>query len=169
MSFSSSIMSDSVTPWIAACQATLSFTISQSLLKLISFELMMPSNHSNPFLMIFFLKIFKSMKHFKSLHWICYSIASVLCFGFFGHETCGILTPWPDIEPHPSHWKAKILTTGRPGKSPFLTFQKQPRTLCSQEYLSPVACLLGSTWLHLGFSSVCSVSLNPLLFRNSPF
>ena len=34
-----------VTPWIAACQASLSFTISQSLLKLISTESMMPFNH----------------------------------------------------------------------------------------------------------------------------
>ena len=33
------------TPWAAACQASLSFTISQSLLKLLSIELMMPSNH----------------------------------------------------------------------------------------------------------------------------
>ena len=34
-----------VTPWIAAYQASLSFTISQSLLKLMSIELVMPSNH----------------------------------------------------------------------------------------------------------------------------
>ena len=34
-----------VTPWSAACQAFLSFTISQSLLKLMSIELVMPSNH----------------------------------------------------------------------------------------------------------------------------
>ena len=34
-----------VTPWTAACQATLSFTISQSLLKLMSIELVMPSNY----------------------------------------------------------------------------------------------------------------------------
>ena len=33
------------TPWTAALQASLSFTISQSLLKLIFIELMMPSNH----------------------------------------------------------------------------------------------------------------------------
>ena len=32
-------------PWTAACQASLSFTISQNLLKLISIELVMPSNH----------------------------------------------------------------------------------------------------------------------------
>ena len=33
------------TPWVAAHQASLSFSISQSLLKLISIESMMPSNH----------------------------------------------------------------------------------------------------------------------------
>ena len=35
----------SVTPWTAACQATLSVTISQSLLKFMSFASVMPSNH----------------------------------------------------------------------------------------------------------------------------
>ena len=34
-----------VTPWTAACQAFLSITNSQSLLKLMSIELVMPSNH----------------------------------------------------------------------------------------------------------------------------
>ena len=34
-----------VTPWTAACQASLSFTVSWSLLKLVSIELMMSSNH----------------------------------------------------------------------------------------------------------------------------
>ena len=34
-----------VTPWTAACQASLSFTISWSLLKLMSIESMMPSKH----------------------------------------------------------------------------------------------------------------------------
>ena len=34
-----------VTPWTAARQASLSFTISQSLLKLMSIELVMPPNH----------------------------------------------------------------------------------------------------------------------------
>ena len=33
------------TPWTAACQASQSFTISQSLLKLMSMESVMPSNH----------------------------------------------------------------------------------------------------------------------------
>ena len=43
--FSPSVVSDSATPWTAAPQASLSFTISQSLLKLMSIESMMPSNH----------------------------------------------------------------------------------------------------------------------------
>ena len=34
-----------MTPWTAACQASLSSTISQSLLKLMSTESVMPSNH----------------------------------------------------------------------------------------------------------------------------
>ena len=38
-------MSDSATPRTAACQAFLSVTISQSLLKLMSTQLVMPSNH----------------------------------------------------------------------------------------------------------------------------
>ena len=38
-------MSDSATPWTAACQASLSITNFCSLLKLMSFELVMPPNH----------------------------------------------------------------------------------------------------------------------------
>ena len=38
-------MSDSVTSWISACQASLSITNSQSLPKLLSITLVMPSNH----------------------------------------------------------------------------------------------------------------------------
>ena len=34
-----------VTPWTVACQASLSFTISKSLLKLMSIQLVMPTNH----------------------------------------------------------------------------------------------------------------------------
>ena len=43
--FSRSVVSDSVTPWITARQASLSITISQSSLRLMSIESMMPSNH----------------------------------------------------------------------------------------------------------------------------
>ena len=43
--FSRSVVSDSVNPWIAACQASLSITNSQSLLRLTSIESVMPSSH----------------------------------------------------------------------------------------------------------------------------
>ena len=43
--FSCSVVSDSATPWITACQVSLSLTNSQSLLKLMSIELVMPSSH----------------------------------------------------------------------------------------------------------------------------
>ena len=42
--FSRSVMSDSATPWTAACQASLSIVNSWSLLKLMSIESVMPSN-----------------------------------------------------------------------------------------------------------------------------
>ena len=43
--FTHQVMSNSVTPWPVAGQASLSFAISQSLLKLMSMESVMPSNH----------------------------------------------------------------------------------------------------------------------------
>ena len=43
--FTHSVVLNFATPWTAAHQASLSFTISQSLLKLVSIESVMPSNH----------------------------------------------------------------------------------------------------------------------------
>ena len=43
--FSHSVVSNSATPWIAACQASLSITNSCSSLKLMSIESVMPSSH----------------------------------------------------------------------------------------------------------------------------
>ena len=56
-----------VTPWTAARQASLSFTISRNLLKLMSIELVMPSNHlvlCRPLLL--FPSIFPSIRDFSS-------------------------------------------------------------------------------------------------------
>ena len=65
--FSRSVMSNSATLWTAACQASLCFTISQSLLKLMSTESVMPSNHlilCCPLLLL--PSIFLSIKVFSS-------------------------------------------------------------------------------------------------------
>ena len=45
MLFSHSVEPNSATPWTAECQASLSCTVSRSLLKLMSIESVMPSNH----------------------------------------------------------------------------------------------------------------------------
>ena len=41
-------------------------------------------------------------------------------FWFFGCEACGILAPWPGIEPALPVLEGEVLTTGPPGKSPVL-------------------------------------------------
>ena len=38
-------------------------------------------------------------------------------FGFFGHEACGILAPWPGIEPTPTALEDEVLAAESPGKS----------------------------------------------------
>ena len=43
--FSHSVMSDSASPWTTAHQASMSFTVSQSLFRFMSIESVMPSNH----------------------------------------------------------------------------------------------------------------------------
>ena len=67
LSFSCSVVSDSVTPWTATHQASLSFTISQSLPKLLSIESEMPSNHlilCHP--LLFLPSIFPSIRVFPN-------------------------------------------------------------------------------------------------------
>ena len=65
--FSLSVMSNSVTPWTAAHQASLSITNSLSLLKLMSIEAVMPCNHlifCRPLLLL--LSIFPSICVFSN-------------------------------------------------------------------------------------------------------
>ena len=67
MLFSHSVVSNSATPRTAARQASLSITLSRSLLKLMSTELMMPSSHlvfCRPLLLL--LSIFPSIRVFSS-------------------------------------------------------------------------------------------------------
>ena len=64
--FSCSVESDSATPWTAACQASLSITYSWSLLKLVSIELVMPSNHPILCHPLLLPSIFPSIKVFPN-------------------------------------------------------------------------------------------------------
>ena len=54
------------------------------------------------------------------LYWICYNIASVLCFGvvfFLGRGACGVLSPQPGIKPAPLALEGEVLITGLPENS----------------------------------------------------
>ena len=60
------------TPWTVACQASLSFTVSQSLLKLMFIESVMPSNHLIFCLPLLLLpSIFPSIRAFSSESALC--------------------------------------------------------------------------------------------------
>ena len=91
-----------LTPWTAECQASLSFTVSWSLLKLMPIELMMPFNHQiyicllNLFLSVFysiqctsFTTLLKSVPKYFT-HFV--AIVIVLIFfsnSFFFLQKCG--------------------------------------------------------------------------------
>ena len=67
LSFSHSVVPDSATPWTAACQASLSFTISRSLLRFMSIESTMPSDHLILCCLLLFLpSIFPSIRIFSN-------------------------------------------------------------------------------------------------------
>ena len=64
--FSRSVVSDSVTPWTAASQVTLCITNSRSLLKLMSIESVMPSNHLILYRPLLLPSIFPSIRVFSN-------------------------------------------------------------------------------------------------------
>ena len=93
-----------VTPWTVAHQASLSFTISQSLLKLISIELMMPSNHlilCHPLLLL--PSVFPSIRVFSSESALCIWWPKYWSFSFSispSNEYSGLIsfrTDWFDL------------------------------------------------------------------------
>ena len=70
-----SVMYDSAAPWTAARQASLSLTICQSLLKLMSIESVMPSNHH-----ILYRPLFLLPSDFHSMRVFSNEVAKVLEF-----------------------------------------------------------------------------------------
>ena len=75
-------MSDSVTPWTAACQASLSITNSRNLLKLMSIESLTPPNHlilCHPLLLP---SIFPSIRVFSSESVLCMRWPKYWSFSF---------------------------------------------------------------------------------------
>ena len=93
-----------VTPWTAARQASLSFNISQSLLKLMPIEFVMPSNHlilCHPLLLL--LSIFPSIRIFSSESVLCIKWSKYWSFIFSispSNEYSGLISfrmEWLDI------------------------------------------------------------------------
>ena len=83
MLFSHSTVSDSATPWTAACRASLFFTISWSLPKLMSIESVMPSNHlilCRP--LLFLPSIFPSIRVFSNELALCIKWLKYWSFSF---------------------------------------------------------------------------------------
>ena len=102
--FSRSVLSDSVIPWTAARQASLSITISWSLLKLMSVESMMPSNHlilCHPLLLLG--SIFLIIRVFSSESVLCIRWSKYWNFSFsrsFSIEYSGLISfriDWLDL------------------------------------------------------------------------
>ena len=102
--FSRSVMSDSATPWTAAHQASLSLTISRSLLKLISIESLMPSNHlilCHPLLLL--PSIFPCIKVFSKESVLCIRWPKYWSFSFnisTSNEYSGLISfrmDWLDL------------------------------------------------------------------------
>ena len=91
------------TPWTAASQASLSFTISQSFLKLISIELMMPSNHLILCHPLFLPSIFPSIRIFSHESVLCIRWPKIWSFSFSispSSEYSGLIsyrTDWLDL------------------------------------------------------------------------
>ena len=94
-----------VTPWTAARQASLSITNSQSLLKLMSIELVMPSNHfilCHPLLLL--PLIFPSIRDFSNESILCIRWPKYWSFSFsisHSNEYSGLIYPIHSTPPLP--------------------------------------------------------------------
>ena len=71
-----------MTPWTAACQASLSTTNSQSLLKFMSLESVMPSNHLILYHPLLLPSIFPSIRVFSSESVLCIRWPKYCSFSF---------------------------------------------------------------------------------------
>ena len=86
--FSCSVVSNSVTPWSAACQGSLSITNSGSLLKLMSIKSVMPSNHLILYRPLLLPSIFSSIRVFSSESVLCIRWSKYWSFSFKSNFPC---------------------------------------------------------------------------------
>ena len=116
--FSHSVVSNTATPWIAAHQASLSITNSQSLPKLMSIESVMPSNHLIYRPLLLLPSIFPSIRVFSyesALHISSVQFSSVA-------QSCPTLsTPWTT-----ARQASLFITNSRSSPKPMYTESVMP-------------------------------------------
>ena len=126
--FSYSVVSDSATPWTAARQASLSVTNSWSLLKLMSIELVMSSNHlilCRPLLLLPLvfpsIRVFsnESVLHIRWPKYCSFSLASVLPMNIQDWFSLG-LSGWISLQ---SKGLSRVFSSTTAQKHQFFSFQ----------------------------------------------
>ena len=138
--FSHSVVSDSVTPWAAARQASLSITNSQSLLKLMSIESVMPV----PFYSC--LQIFPSIRVFSSESVLCIRWPKYWSFSFSlspSNEYSGLISFRMD-------WLDLFAVQGTQESSPTPHFKSINSSALSFLY-SPILSFIHGYWKNRSF------------------
>ena len=132
-------MSNSVTPWTAACQASLSITNSWGLLKLMPIGLVMPSNHlilCCPLLLL--PSVFPSIRVFSNESSLCIRCPKYWGFSFsisLSNEYLGLITfrmDWLDLLAF--QWTLKSLLQHHSSKASILWhsafFREYQESIC---------------------------------------
>ena len=150
-----------MTPWTAARQASLSFTVSRSLLRLMSIEFVVPSNHLSLCRSLLLPSVFPIIRVFSDesalpIRWPMYS-ASVL--PMTGSISCVEKTPGS-----PRRWNQSVLKESNPecflmtypnfSRLPVLVNENVPvlsmsklGLRCRTKALPDVKCAVNAEWL----------------------
>ena len=124
-----SVVSNTATPWTASCQGSLSFTNSRSLLKLMSIQSVMPSNHlilCHPVLLL--PSVFPSIRVFSSESVLRISWPKYWSFSFSispSNEYSGLISfrmDWLDLLAVQGFSRVFSNTTGQNINSSVLSF-----------------------------------------------
>ena len=158
-------MSDSATPWTATCQASMSITNSWSLLKLMSIELVMPSNHlilCRPLLLP--PSIFPSIRDFSNESVLHIKWPKYWSFSFNispSHEYSGLISfrmDWLDLLA--VHGTLKSLLQHHSSKSPILRRSAFSVIQLSHPYMTIGKTTALTSWTFVG--KVTSLLFNML-------
>ena len=144
-----------MTPWAAACQASLSFTMSQSLLKLMSIESMMPSDHLIFCRSLLLLaSIFPSIRVFSNESILCIRWPKYWSFSFSitpSNEYSGLISfriDWFDL--HAVQGTLKSLLKHHSLKASILWHSAFFMVQLSHLYMTPGKTIALTRWTFVG-------------------